>query len=402
MSTELTHRLTIIATGALAIVVFGGLCIRHNIPAIEADLKDRATTELRQARMGWAEVEVSGRDLLLSGVAPDTAAQQAAVRVASVRGSRIVDSELTTVVDYVRPAANEQEAPATLATPAARPVVSTASKFRTNLILADDRVVLDGAVPGERQRLELVELAQAKFGIAAVEARLNQTTNPPDNWLQAAAVGLDIVDHLVFGEIAMVDRSLHVTGLTASEESAQKIEQLLANELPQGYSSTTTIGTRSELDDVLRNAPELAQRLAKRNNRVVQPDYEAPSVLSSRDCERQFRETIGNRRILFDVASATLTADSLTLLDSLADVLKQCAGTRMTIEGHTDDQGLVENNLALSQRRAESVMQYLVAQGISLGRLSARGYGEGLPIIANDSADNRAINRRIEFIFENE
>ena len=81
-------------------------------------------------------------------------------------------------------------------------------------------------------------------------------------------------------------------------------------------------------------------------------------------------------------------------------VLKLCPQTRVAVEGHTDDQGRIENNLELSQRRAEAVMQFFVSRGISLSRLSARGYGEERPLVENNTAADRARNRRIEFVFE--
>ncbi|MDH3647141.1 MAG: OmpA family protein [Gammaproteobacteria bacterium] len=393
MTTEFRDRLTILGAGALAIVVFGGLCIRHNVPAIEAQLADRATSELRKARMSWAEVEMSGRDLTLSGVAPDAAAQDAALRTASVWGVRYVASALTTPTDG---------APRTAVATADKPVPAPTQKFRTRLTLGDDRLVLDGDVPGERQRREFVELAQAKFSVATVEARLSQSGNAPDDWLQAAAVALDIVDQLVFGEVSMVDQSLHVTGITDTAAGDAEIHRLLAEELPEVYSSTAATGAHSELDAILRTSPGLAQRLATRSKKSTDAEFRAPRALDSSACEAEFHATISDNKIQFSVSSANLTPDSRGLLDLLAAVLKRCSGTRLTIAGHTDDRGLVENNLALSQRRAESVMRYLVTRGISLGRLSARGYGEGLPIVPNVTATDRATNRRIEFIFESE
>jgi OmpA-OmpF porin, OOP family len=67
------------------------------------------------------------------------------------------------------------------------------------------------------------------------------------------------------------------------------------------------------------------------------------------------------------------------------------------IEGHTDAEGLTERNKALSERRAQSVRAYLISAGVPEARLEAIGYGELRPIAPNDTAESRAINRRIEF-----
>jgi OOP family OmpA-OmpF porin len=70
----------------------------------------------------------------------------------------------------------------------------------------------------------------------------------------------------------------------------------------------------------------------------------------------------------------------------------------LIIAGHTDAQGSAQYNLQLSQRRAQSVKDYLVRRGIAARRLIARGYGETYPMAANDTTDGRALNRRSEFI----
>jgi outer membrane protein OmpA-like peptidoglycan-associated protein len=70
---------------------------------------------------------------------------------------------------------------------------------------------------------------------------------------------------------------------------------------------------------------------------------------------------------------------------------------RIRVEGHTDDRGDDDYNLDLSQRRAASVLTYLLTAGIEAGRLESEGLGETIPIADNDSRDGRAENRRVEF-----
>lgn len=401
MSNETINRLTIIAAGILAIIVFAGLSVRHNIPVIEMELAQRATTALQQSRMSWAKVDVSGRDLTLSGVAPDAQARDAAIAKAFIWGVRQVESQLDTVMEYVSegvtPQTN-QDSSTSKSSQAAAPVAKP--HFRTRLIVSDHRLILDGAVPGERQRRELIELAQAQFSVAAVEASLQAQSDPPDHWLRAIALGLEVAELLVMGEVILVDQSLHVMGITATAQGDQKIRQILTEQLPDGYSGTAETGVRAELEAVLRTSPELAQRLARRSATTGRVDLPTPRVLSDSGCASVFRNTLTDREVRYATASATLTADSMQLLDELAAVLKRCSGLRIAIHGHTDDQGLMENNLSLSQRRAESVMQHFVSRGISLSRMSAQGFGEEQPLMPNETAADRAINRRIEFVFD--
>jgi len=67
------------------------------------------------------------------------------------------------------------------------------------------------------------------------------------------------------------------------------------------------------------------------------------------------------------------------------------------ISGHTDNIGSNEQNMALSQRRADSVRFWLIQKGIEPDRIIAKGYGEDFPRVPNDSRENRSLNRRIEF-----
>ncbi len=100
----------------------------------------------------------------------------------------------------------------------------------------------------------------------------------------------------------------------------------------------------------------------------------------------------------FEFAKAGLIPASAATLDVVADVLRRYPGLRVEVGGHTDDRGSDATNDRLSQRRAESVMAYLVASGVTQGRLSAVGYGERRPVASNDTETGRALNRRVEFV----
>jgi outer membrane protein OmpA-like peptidoglycan-associated protein len=101
--------------------------------------------------------------------------------------------------------------------------------------------------------------------------------------------------------------------------------------------------------------------------------------------------------IAFATGSARLDVAGSAILDNLYDIVSRCPDMALEIGGHTDDVGSEEANLALSERRAASVVDYLVTKGIDAARLTPRGYGEAVPLLANDSDENRARNRRIEF-----
>jgi outer membrane protein OmpA-like peptidoglycan-associated protein/opacity protein-like surface antigen len=89
------------------------------------------------------------------------------------------------------------------------------------------------------------------------------------------------------------------------------------------------------------------------------------------------------QKVNFETGKAAIKSDSFGLLDTVALVLnKQPAVTKILIEGHTDDVGKDEDNLKLSDDRAQSVMRYLVERGVAAARLDARGFGESVPLCA--------------------
>jgi OOP family OmpA-OmpF porin len=101
--------------------------------------------------------------------------------------------------------------------------------------------------------------------------------------------------------------------------------------------------------------------------------------------------------VLFDFDKAQLKSGAYPILDEGVTVLENNPGLNIEIQGYTDSTGAEDYNLKLSQKRADSVMDFLVSRGIDPGRLSAKGYGSANPVASNDTAEGRAKNRRVEF-----
>ena len=106
------------------------------------------------------------------------------------------------------------------------------------------------------------------------------------------------------------------------------------------------------------------------------------------------KEILNN--IFFDSGKADLKPESLTELEKLLKLLKQNPTLSVEISGHTDDIGKDADNQILSQKRASSVVDYLVKNGANSFTIKALGYGETKPILPNISEENRKQNRRIE------
>jgi outer membrane protein OmpA-like peptidoglycan-associated protein len=104
-------------------------------------------------------------------------------------------------------------------------------------------------------------------------------------------------------------------------------------------------------------------------------------------------------KVFFDFDQATLKPESKPALEGAAKIMRENAGIRVEIQGHTDNKGTAEYNRRLSQQRAQAVVDYLVdTLGIERPRLSARGFGLDKPIATNDTEEGQAQNRRAEFI----
>ncbi len=98
----------------------------------------------------------------------------------------------------------------------------------------------------------------------------------------------------------------------------------------------------------------------------------------------------------FETAKAIILKESYNELDELVNYLKLKPHLKIEIAGHTDSDGAEDQNLMLSQKRAEAVKNYLVSKGINASRMVAKGYGEAKPIAENETEAGKALNRRTE------
>lgn len=107
------------------------------------------------------------------------------------------------------------------------------------------------------------------------------------------------------------------------------------------------------------------------------------------------------RTILFDTGKASFKKETDQVLQAMVAIFKQYPQADFAIEGHTDSVGSKKTNQALSERRANAVRDYLIANGISADRLTAAGYGEDSPIASNSTRAGRKENRRVEVKLKN-
>ena len=108
-------------------------------------------------------------------------------------------------------------------------------------------------------------------------------------------------------------------------------------------------------------------------------------------------QVLSLENIEFEVSSATITPAGQDTLQAAVTFFTEMPGVNAVIEGHTDTDGSDEVNLELSQARAQSVVNFLVASGLEESRFTPRGFGETMPILV-DGVEDKAASRRIEFV----
>ena len=187
-----------------------------------------------------------------------------------------------------------------------------------------------------------------------------------------------------------------VNGRLSSERAEAVKTALEAEELPlvalsaRGYGASVPVADNESAEGRARN------RRIEITLVTDAPPEAGEAALTPVACAADITEMLAEGAIQFAPGSTEIAGESLEVVEAVAVTLAACPGASFEITGHTDDQGAAEVNLSLSQQRADAVRVALEEAGVSGVTLTARGYGEEAPIADNDSAEGRALNRRIE------
>ena len=102
--------------------------------------------------------------------------------------------------------------------------------------------------------------------------------------------------------------------------------------------------------------------------------------------------------ILFDVNKAVIRPESMGIINKIVKMMEKHPDLNFSVEGHTDSDGDISSNQALSEKRAEAVKNILIEFGVKSSRLASKGFGETVPIESNSTPEGKANNRRVEFV----
>ncbi|MBA83411.1 OmpA family protein [Thalassobius sp. S69A] len=233
-------------------------------------------------------------------------------------------------------------------------------------------VQLRGRLNNDLTRTAAETFAKARFGSAQIynAARLDDTL--PSSWSLRTLTALDGLSQLSNGYVSVTPTLITLSGKTGNTDAKAEIARLFSEKLGETERYALKVDYVEALDPVAS---------------IPTPD----------ECEAEIAEILKTRKINFEPSSDKPDAEAAGILDDIAEILKECGEIRMEIAGHTDSQGREEMNLALSQRRAQAVLNALRARRVLTSAYIAQGYGEARPIADNDTAEGRDANRRIEF-----
>lgn len=255
-----------------------------------------------------------------------------------------------------------------------KPESSDADSSETIITRSPEGLVVVRGVVGSQIGLDMISsLAKARFGQddVHISVRVSDTIDP--SWTQQILSGLETIAKLNKGSVILSVDTVQVSGETFTETAQSDITALFADQLGPSQ--------RMDLDVTYIEPPK-------------QPEAVGPSP---QECIDQIALVLDANKINFEPGSDRVDLAGQTVLDDIADILRDCGPIEMEIAGHTDSQGREEMNLQLSQSRADAVLMELQRRRILTSSFSAKGYGETTPIAPNNTEEGREANRRIEF-----
>lgn len=222
-------------------------------------------------------------------------------------------------------------------------------------------------------------LEEARRAVAAARAEQAVVARAPEA-LAEAEQALDRAESAFRGD-ADQDEVDHLAYLA---EQRAGVAQALADERV----------ALAEIEQLSEERDALLIEAREREIRVLETEL---AELRADRTERGLVVTLGDE-VLFDVDESELKPGGMQQLARVAEFLRQNPDRNVLIEGHTDSTAPDAYNLALSQRRANAVEEFLITQGVDATRIGAIGYGEQLPIASNETAAGRQANRRVEIV----
>lgn len=386
----MSRRLTALLVAVAGLALLLGVQLVVNRERIEDDLTARSLAALQQAGFLGLEVTFSGRDGRLDAAISTGQAAAAAALLRELDGVRVIS--IGPLVEAAEPAEGAAEDPADdepgdgdgstgggggwdsgdpSDLPAAPIMITVSSTV----------IVVQGSVATESARQALVAAlssAAAERGTTApevqtddldVDGRLEGITATGTEWLDRLT---GLVTAIPAEDEVVIDFTTGILGLTG------------------------TVGSEEAKRPIMEAAAVLVPSTAEASDGLLVEGADEGGFTIDRATLQDQLDSLP--RVTFEHGSARLTPEGERTVAEAADLLANALQLRIRIEGHTDSVGPAAANLLLSEARADAVRKALVDFGVDDSRLGIRGLGETEPLVEEASEDDRAQNRRVEFV----
>jgi len=323
------------------------------------------------ARLRTGEIRLDGQDLTVTGQAPDTAVatlvrQQVRDLPKGYKGSDTIEIRSDAMIWAEQEAKRKAEA-------------------------EERRKAEEEKLKAEETRQREEDISQEPAGTSGGEAAGDRVASGS----QSASVAVLSPDG---GQAASASLAAPAGASATEAEAAQGSAQHRPTDQSSSASTEPPTPAQDDGGKFALNAPKLEE------SQAVQQQAALPSAQQEEEqrCQDAIASATLHGTINFERASTELKTASVRTLSNLVEVAEACPHLQIRIEGHADAEGSPEGNQALSERRAEVAVQFLISKGVSADKIRSVGYGATRPVAPNDTPESRALNRRVEIIFSDQ
>ena len=385
-----------------AVAALTGLSYGVRRPVMERSITRTVAEALRVGGHAGVVVDVDGRDVTLRGTVSTPEERRSVIHLAQSRtGVRVVNSARLVVAGAATGSASSS-APGpgdASSVPAVTVVTLQVRMPRVDASFRDGVLIVTGTTPTK----------DAADALAHRSSTLLQPGQLVDK-LVVATKATEVADMNAYRRLgdflALLPRAGTVEASLHYDRGMMTLKATLDTDTSRAFlerEAKNLVGA-DQLKATLVTVAETTTEATTTTLDTVTPAGASPAVPATgvtaamRAAQASVDAAIATRTIGFAKNSDALNDEGKAVVDDVAAALAKLTDTTLLIQisGYTDDKGSAGGNVALSQRRADSVRKEVVAQGIAAARISARGFGEDNPIVPNDSDENRAKNRRIE------
>lgn len=263
--------------------------------------------------------------------------------------------------------------------------------------LVDARTEYQNAKAGPAMQLDPTDLHEADLALQRAESAWRDSQDPKDEHPIDLAIVAQRKAQIAAAEAAALKAGQDATQAKADLQAVMQA-QLQATKGQLNQTQQTLNQTQSQLQQTAAQAAAQQKQLADLEARLKDARDTIAKIAAVKDDSRGMVITLQGE-VLFATGKWDLKPAAMAKLDQIADALRG-KEQPMVVFGFTDNVGTYQNNMDLSQKRAQAVRDYLVTKGIPSDLISAQGKGPDQPIAENTSVEGRAQNRRVEIVVQ--